>query len=329
MKRGLLLINLGTPEGTKVSEIRRFLRQFLTDKRVIDLPAPLRYLLVYFFILPFKAKKSSQAYQSIWNDEGSPLLYHSLRLKNEVQKKMATECQVELGLRYSKPSIEQALMALGDCESITVLPLYPHYSSAATGSAIESFLNALLQQKLIPSIRIIHDFYKTPSYINALAQLIQMHHKKNNHLLFSYHGIPERQLIQCVCKQLKSDACPAPRSHTSCYKSKCLHSSQLIAQALHLTAQQYSSSFQSRLGKTPWIQPYTDDELVRLASLGIKNLTVVCPSFVSDCVETLEEIGIRAKNQWIALGGEELSLVPSLNTHPLWIDAIINLYSET
>lgn len=327
MKRGLLLINLGTPSGAEIDKVRSFFREFLTDKRVIDLPAFFRYLLVYGFILPFKAKSSAKAYQSIWTEQGSPLLVYSQRFIQALQQEAGEECKISLGMRYGKPSIKDALDALDECDSVSILPLYPHYSSAATGSAIEEVMRVLSAREWIPSIHIVSHFYKEPSFIKATAHRIKPYLDNSDFLLFSYHGIPERHL-KVVCKTKCHAPCKNDHWHNKqCYKAQCHQTSHLLATALQLPQHQYSTAFQSRLGKMPWIKPYTDEELPRLAALGIKNLSISCPSFVTDCLETLEEISIRAKKQWLSLGGNELYLIPSLNDDPVWIRTVLEIAS--
>lgn len=324
MKRGLLLINLGTPNSTDTSSVRSYLREFLTDKRVIDLPAFLRYILVYLFILPFRSKRSARAYQSIWTEQGSPLLFHSQNLMNEVQKEVGSEHVIALGMRYGTPSITTALNQLKQCESITILPLYPQYSSAANGSSIAEVMRILSSWDLVPSIKIISDFFQHPAYLKAQAQTIKTYLQEQTHVLFSYHGIPERQITKSSCKSICTESCPPLTDNIQrCYRAQCHQSSRLLASELGLSKNSYSTAFQSRLGKTPWIKPYTDHLLAELIAKGIKKLVIVCPSFVADCLETLEEIGIRLKKQWVTLGGEELIIVPSMNNDPLWIKAII------
>lgn len=325
MRRGLLLINLGTPKSTKLSDVRSYLRVFLTDKRVIDLPALLRYILVYVFILPLRAKRSARAYQAIWTKQGSPLLYHSNNLVAKMQEALGSEYQVVLGMRYGEPSIRSALEQLKDCESITILPLYPQYSSAANGSSIEEVMRIIATWDIIPSTQIIRDFFQNSAYIKAQAELIKAYRPQQEHVLFSYHGIPERQITKNKCPSV-CDECPVlTESISGCYKAQCHQSSRLLAKELHLDEQHYSTAFQSRLGRTPWIKPYTDEVLIQLATKGIKRLVIVCPSFVADCLETLEEMGIRANKQWLALGGEELVVVPCLNDRPLWVNAITEI----
>ncbi|KTD32647.1 ferrochelatase [Legionella moravica] len=329
MKQGLLLINLGTPNSTEVSAVKTYLSEFLTDKRVIDLPVLLRYVLVYLIILPFRAKKSAHAYQAIWTEQGSPLLIHNQQIANQLQLKLGADFKVVLGMRYGSPSILNALNQLKECESITILPLYPQYSSAATGSSIEEVMRLLAKQEVIPSITIIRDFFQHPSYINAQAKVISHHIDEDDFLLFSYHGIPERQVQKSGCKTVCQEACPTvSSSNQGCYKAQCHETSRLLASALNLTKNQYTTSFQSRLGKTPWIKPYTDELLSELVAKGIKNLAVVCPSFVTDCLETLEEMGIRTREQWLKLGGKKFTLIPCMNDDPDWISAIIELIKK-
>ncbi|BCA94112.1 ferrochelatase [Legionella antarctica] len=329
MKRGLLLINLGTPNSTDVSDVRLFLREFLSDKRVIDIPALMRYLLVYTLIVPFRSKKSAHAYKAIWTEEGSPLLVHSKNLVRHLQEAIGAEYKIVLGMRYGNPSLASAIHDLKDCESITILPLYPQYSSAATGSSIDEVMRIIAAQEVIPSLHIIRDFYHFPAYISSQAQIIKTHLNEHDHLLFSYHGIPERQIQKAGCEKVCSSICPPISEHNQgCYKAQCHQTSLLLATELKLSSNQYSTSFQSRLGKTPWIKPYTEEVLTELATKGIKRLIISCPSFVADCLETLEEIGIRAREQWEKLGGEQLTMIPCLNAHPLWVKAITTIIKE-
>ena len=327
MKKGLLLINLGTPERPEVSSVRRYLIEFLTDKRVIDLPAIVRYLLVFAFIVPFRSKASAKAYQAIWTEQGSPLLINSQNLVSKLQRLVNPEtCQIALAMRYGQPSIKMALDGLKHCEHLTIIPLYPQYSSAATGSSIEKCLDLIKGQDILPSMTIIRDFYQHPLFIKAQSQLIQPHLQETQHLLLSYHGLPERQLIKNNCNPVCIEPCkPITRDSHACYRAQCFETSRLLAQHLKLSEDQYSVAFQSRLGKTPWIKPYLEDTLVSLIDKGVKRLLIACPSFVSDCLETLEEVGIRAKEQWIALGGEELILVPCLNDDDRWLSALLDI----
>lgn len=325
IEKGVLLINLGTPKSAELSDVKAYLGEFLTDKRVISLPWALRYLLVYGFLLPFRAKQSAKAYQAIWDTKGSPLLYLSQAFVSQVQDQLGSDYQVVLGMRYGQPSITKALEQLKHCSSIVVLPLYPQYSSAATGSALEEVMRLVSVRDVIASLKLIRDFYQQPAYIKAQAQVIKQHLNPKAHLLFSYHGLPQRQIHQSGCDKICLN-CPVDNlKNPGCYKAQCEGTSHLLAQELGLKSSQYSTAFQSRLGKTPWIKPYTEAHLTDLVAKGIKDIAIVCPSFVTDCLETLEEIGIRAKNQWQALGGESFQLIPCLNSDLLWVKAVVEL----
>lgn len=332
MQKGILLINLGTPDNSDAASVRRYLREFLSDKRVIDLPLPLRYILLYGFILPTRTRQTTHAYQSIWTEHGSPLRYHSTQLCNKLQEQLGKKYTVVIGMRYGNPSLLDALDTLKSCEQITMLPLYPQYSSAATGSSIEYVLKALASQAVFPSIHIIRDFYQHPGFIQAQAQLIKPYLTDHDHLLFSYHGLPERHIQQSGCQKICIEACPSttqPSTNQSCYRAQCFQTTTSIANALELKTTFFSTGFQSRLGRTPWIKPYTDALLPELANRGIKRLAITCPSFVADCLETLEEIGIRVNTQWQQLGGEQLTLIPCLNDNKLWINAMVELLSSS
>lgn len=333
---GILLINLGTPDAPNKKAIRRYLREFLSDPRVIDLPAMARWLLLNCFILPFRPKQTSHAYQQIWTPQGSPLLLNSQQLSHALQEKLGTDFCVRLGMRYGSPSLSMALHQLQQqrCEKIIILPLFPQYSSAASGSAIEKTLSIIKQWHEIPDLEIITDFYQHPAFIHAQQQVIQTSLKDFNPdlLLFSYHGLPERQLNQTNCHQSECNLktiCPRSQAiNRFCYRHQCYVTSEKIAEALGLEKSQYVTSFQSRLGKTPWIRPYTDEQLKILAKHGIKKLAIVCPSFVADCLETLEEIGIRAKKQWLDTTGNEFKLIPCLNAETTWVSAITTMIKE-
>lgn len=334
MKTGILLINLGTPDAPSTKAVRRYLREFLSDPRVIDLPTLPRWLLLNLFILPLRPKTSAKAYKSIWHRDGSPLLLHSEKLANALEKQLGDGYQVALGMRYGQPSINSAVTLLNEakCDKIIVLPLFPQYSSAATGSAIEKALDVIRKQSTIPNIILHSDFYNQPEFILSQAAIIRKTLKdwQPDLYLFSYHGLPKRQLSKNnVCENMFCQgAIPCPKissKNRHCYRAQCYETSRSLAQQLNLTANQYQTSFQSRLGRLPWIKPYTDMELAKFAEQGIKNIAITCPSFICDCLETLEEIGIQAKEQWQRLGGEKFQLIPCVNNHPLWIDGLVNM----
>lgn len=327
MAKGLLIINLGTPRSPHPFEVARFLFQFLCDKRVISLPRILRYLLFWGIILPFRLYKTTQAYQRIWTEHGSPLLFHSNELIKALRHKLQKTHEVHLAMRYGKPSLKEALASLAHCETLTILPLYPQYASASTGSSLEATLTYLSRQTNIPSLDVIHEFYDHPSFIHAQAEQIKPYLKDHEFILFSYHGLPEKQVLSSGCNAICKHDCPdLPK--TKCYRAKCYRTTTLIAQSLHLTPTQFTTSFQSRLGRLPWIQPYTETYFISLIQQGIKRLLIVCPSFTMDCLETLDEINHAARKKWLQLGGEKLTLVPSLNSSAQWIEAIIHIIQK-
>jgi protoporphyrin/coproporphyrin ferrochelatase len=329
-KTGVLLINLGTPDSPQPKSVYKYLKQFLNDPRVIDLPRALRYLLVNWIIVPFRYKKSAHAYQQIWRETGSPLLIYSEALAQGVATELGHEFQVELGMRYGHPSIESALKKLQSCEKIMVIPLFPQYSSAANGSAVEECLRVLGSQWNIPQLFITKDFYNHPAFIKAYAEVVQTHlrNKQTDMIVFSYHGLPERHINKSDCQSActRKLACPGMTGQNAfCYRAQCFETTRLIAQELGLTESQYMVTFQSRLGRTPWIAPYTDIELPKLIDRNIKNIAIVCPSFVSDCLETLEEINMRAREQWRELGGHEFTFIPCINDSRTWVRGLAEM----
>jgi protoporphyrin/coproporphyrin ferrochelatase len=330
--KGLLIINLGTPDSTKVSDVRKYLREFLSDPRVIDINYIARQMLLNFIILPFRPKKAAKAYQQIWTDQGSPLLVNSQNLLKKLQIKLKTEYQqIELGMCYGQPSIKSSLNNLASCDSITILPLYPQYASSSTGSALEKALGTIKSWNNIPNIKIITDFFYHPRFISSWVETLQEHYKKQpwDYLLFSYHGLPLRHIKKSESGRINcSQESPCPslnKDNRFCYRAQCYKTTRLIAQQYGLEEKNYSVSFQSRLGVSKWIQPYTDEVLPQLYKQGVRNLAITCPAFVSDCLETLEEIAIRAKEDWLKLGGTNLTLVESLNDKDFWIDSLCEI----
>jgi len=313
-KIGILLINLGTPQSHRPLDVIRYLSEFLNDPRVVDLPWSFRTLLVNAFIIPNRFQKTAQAYQKIWLPEGSPLLVYTTALKEALSEKLGNDYQVEVGMRYGNPAIKTALQDLKACDTIKVIPLFPQYSSAATGSALAEVYRFFIKQWNIPSLSVQKDFHDHPAYIESYAALIQENiaQKKIDKIIFSYHGLPERHIDKTKNKLF-------------CYQEQCFKTSELIATALSLNLKQYIVSFQSRLGKTPWIKPYTDLVLPELIKEGVKNIAIVCPSFVSDCLETLEEVNIQTRTQWQSLGGGEFTFIPCLNTYPRWVEELAEM----
>jgi ferrochelatase len=327
--RGILLINLGTPDSPSVRDVRSYLKEFLSDPYVIDIPSIARWLLLNLIILPTRPKKSAHAYQSIWTQAGSPLLVNSELLAKNAQETLGENYQVALGMRYKKPSIKSAIDQLKNCDELIILPLFPQYSLAATETAIQAALK--IAEKIWPldKIKVIKDFYNQPAFIKIQAELIKtsLQQHKVEKLILSYHGLPERQVNKSCEYQLQCgypNACAAINSkNANCYRAQCFATSQAIINELALNNDFCLTTFQSRLGRTPWIKPYTDDFLMELAKQGVKNIAIACPSFICDCLETLEEIGIRAKEQWQQLGGESLILIPCINNNANWIKSLI------
>lgn len=325
---GILLENLGTPASPRPRDVARYLREFLMDSRVVDIHWLSRWVLVNLIITPFRAKKSAEAYQKIWTENGSPLLHISQKLTKKVQAQLGSNYKVVLGKRYGQPSIASAVAQLKDCEKIIVFPLFPQFAEASTGSALAETRKQLAQHKIQVPVIEIKDFYVDPGFIKAQAQLIQ--HKldahKIDHVLFSYHGLPVRQIdktanCQAICD--RKNACPIINAdNKNCYRAQSYATTQALVKELSLAQDAYSTSFQSRLGRTPWIEPFTDFVLPELIQKGVKNLAVVCPSFTADCLETLEEIDIRAREQWQSLGGENFYHVPCVNDAQTWVDAV-------
>jgi ferrochelatase len=323
MKHGLLLINLGTPSTPTPRGVRKFLRTFLSDPRVISLPTIFRWALVNLIILPLRTQRTIKAYQKIWTSEGSPLQVNSLQLLEKLRK-TTTQHPIALGMCYGDPSLTDALEELHACETITIFPLYPQYSSAATGAALEKILKLLAKKATIPHLNIISNFYLQPQYIKTQANLIRpLMNEEIDHIIFSYHGVPEKQLeCQNICPQkcLFTD-----QSLANCYRAQCFYTTELLKKELGLATDFTSTTFQSRLGKTPWIKPYTELRLQELREAGVKNLLICCPSFVADCLETLEEIGMRLNHYWHTLGGNSLQLTPCLNGSDAWAEAILHI----
>ncbi|HEU0034658.1 MAG TPA: ferrochelatase [Kofleriaceae bacterium] len=333
MTHGLLLVNLGTPDEPTTPAVRRYLREFLGDPRVIDINAVGRALLLHLVILPFRPSKSAHAYQAIWDPtRGSPLLYHSQDLAAGVAERLGTGWHVELAMRYGRPSIPDALARLeaAAVDRIVVLPLFPQYASSSTGTAIARVMELAAQRWNVPALDFVPAFFDDPGFVSAFEAVARpaLAEARPDHVLFSFHGLPVRQISKTDATGrhcLASDTCCDSLANPNCYRAQSFATARALAARLDLPPERYTICFQSRLGKTPWIEPHTDVEIDRLAKAGVKRLAVLCPAFVADCLETLEEIGIRAVAQFKAAGGEELVLVPSLNATPAWIEAVAQM----
>ena len=327
-KQGVLLVNLGSPDSPTVPDVRRYLREFLMDGRVIDAPWPIRFGIVNFAILPTRPKESAKAYASIWTEKGSPLILTSRAVQRKLQAQVSIP--VELGMRYQNPSIKHAVNELNyQCvEEILVIPLFPHYAMSSYETAFVRVQEVVAELAPHIDVRVQPPYYNDPNYISALVDSAEEYLEAGfDHLLFSYHGVPERHLhksdpTKCHCLKVKN-CCETPSpAHATCYRAQCFQTTKLFAEQASLPRGKYSIAFQSRLGRDPWLTPYTDAEIERLAREGKRKLLVICPAFVSDCLETIEEIGERGRETFIHAGGKEFSLIPCLNEHPGWIETL-------
>ncbi|MDR6916444.1 ferrochelatase [Pseudomonas sp. 3296] len=328
----LLLVNLGSPASTSVADVRSYLNQFLMDPYVIDLPWPVRRLLVSLILIK-RPEQSAHAYASIWWEEGSPLVVLSRRLQQAVTAQW-THGPVELAMRYGEPSIETKLVQLAaqGHKKITLAPLYPQFADSTTTTVIEEAKRVLREKGLDIQLSILQPFYDQPEYLDALVASAKPYLEQNyDHLLLSFHGLPERHLtkLDSAGKHcFKNEDCcrnASPVVLATCYRAQCLRTASEFAKRMGLPDGKWSVSFQSRLGRAKWIEPYTEARLDELAKSGVKKILVMCPAFVADCIETLEEIGDRGLEQFREAGGEELVLVPCLNDHPQWARALTAL----
>ncbi|MEO8820713.1 MAG: ferrochelatase [Ginsengibacter sp.] len=328
-KKGVLLINLGSPDSTDVSDLKKYLDEFLMDERVIDTSWLVRALLVKGIIVPFRASKSAEAYKKIWVKEGSPLIVFTKQLQKALQARI--DEPVEIAMRYGNPTPEDAYSALllrdPEIKEVIILPLYPHYAMASYETAVE-YMKEIYNKKKYPfTLSFVPPFYDDEKYLQALAENIKPYlEKKYDHILFSYHGVPGRHIRKSDvtgCHCLQSDDCcetPSP-AHQFCYRHQVRTTTRLVTEKLGIPTDKYSISFQSRLGKG-WLTPFTDIRLAEMPKEGIKDLLILCPAFVSDCLETLEEIAMRGKEIFMKAGGESFTMIPCLNTNPLWVDAV-------
>lgn len=333
-KTGILLVNLGTPDSPDNGDVFKYLIEFLTDGRVIDYPWLARQLLVRGIIVPARYKNSAKTYREIWDAQrGSPLKFHTEDLSAKVAAKLGDAYVVEVAMRYQNPSLESALEKMRKLQvnKIVVLPLFPQYSSACNGSVIEKVQEITSKWLTIPDLRFIHHFYDDPKFIHAFAERgKQYDFSQYDHILFSYHGLPARHLKKgdlsgCHCLQKENCCAKIEEINQHCYRAQCYETTRLITQQLGLSEDRYSVSFQSRLGKEVWLEPYTVEVLPQLAKTGKKKLLIFSPAFVADCLETLYEIRTEYLELFRHHGGESIQLVESLNSSDEWVDAVCSL----
>jgi ferrochelatase len=334
--RGVLLCNIGTPDSFSEKDVAKYLREFLMDEEILTIPFPLRYILVNAIIVPKRAALSAANYKAIWTEQGSPLRVLSEALRQTLQQSLDSSTGgserksiVAVGMRYGKPSIPKALAEFhaAGVSDVLVVPLYPQYARATTVSTLKQVAKVTAKQGYGFKIDELAPFYNDRGFIGAVAETVRakLAGKQVDHYLMTYHGLPESQVKKNPgCLQSESCCQRAEACALNCYRAQCFKTSELIAQALGLQPDQWTVSFQSRLGKTEWIKPYTDETLKQLPGRGIKRLAVLCPSFVSDCLETLEEIGVQGAEAFRHAGGEEFYLVPCLNERADYLASLID-----
>jgi protoporphyrin/coproporphyrin ferrochelatase len=331
---GVIVLQLGTPDSTSVPDVRKYLREFLSDPRVLNMPSAMRSLLLNAVILPFRPRRSAEQYRKIWTEAGSPLMLHTVALAEELEDELGEPYVVKVAMRYQNPSIASALDELTEagCERIVIAPMFPQYSSAAWGSAVARVLELISTKWNLPATSTIPPFYDHSGFASAVAAVARplLDAFQPDHILFSYHGLPESQIRKSDpsedwCLQ-RGDCCDSVGAKNRfCYRAQCHATTKSLAAELVLSETAFSTSFQSRLAGQKWIEPYTDGILEGLYRDGVRRLAVLTPSFVADCLETLEEIGIRLRDQWLHTGGQDLLLVPCVNSEPIWAMALAEM----
>ena len=327
--RGVLLANLGSPAGCDTASVRRYLNEFLMDPHVLDVPWPIRRMIVSAFILPRRPRRSAEAYRAIWRDDapGSPLIHHTMGLAERLRR--LTGLRVAVGMRYGAPSLADGIASLGDVDEIFLIPMYPQHAASTRTTTIER-----VQALTTVPVRVMPPFHARAAFLDAVARLVRETMAAEDHLVFSYHGLPERHLTKtdptgAHCLK-RTDCCETPSpAHATCYRHQCLATTRALAERLDLNARRTPSgaprhftSFQSRLGRLPWLRPYTDELLAELPGKGIRSITVACPAFTADNLETLEEIGIRGREMFMNAGGVSFRLAPCLNDDEAWARGI-------
>ena len=332
LKTAVLLVNLGTPNSYEGKDVYRYLNEFLTDRRVITLPYLKRNLLVRGIIVPFRYKESAKNYKQIWTDEGSPLDFYTKQAASLLQESLGEEYSVDYAMRYQTPSIEKTLETLltHKIKKLIVIPLFPQYASSTAGSVIEKVMDTLKKKEVFPEIQMVSSFYDQPFFIDAFCDIARnSSYEDYDHILLSFHGLPQKHLIKADscnhCLKVENCCQTIHEKNHLCYSAQCHATAQKIADELKLERGSYSLCFQSRLGKDPWLQPFTSDVIHDLAKQGRKKVLVMCPSFVCDCLETLQEIAIEYHEEFVQAGGEELHLMRGLNNHPMFIKALTQL----
>lgn len=331
--KAVVLINVGTPDQARKRDVKRYLTEFLNDRRVIDIPWLARKILVNLIIVPFRAAKSTKLYQRLWTSEGSPLLIYLESLVKKLNDRTPKDFTFFGAMRYGNPSMDDVIkkLTMEDFDEWIVFPLYPQYASSTTGTVQEAFMTALNDLEYMPPVRFVGQFYDHAAFLNAFeSKILKEKPEKYDHILFSYHGLPDRHLEKihpgrkvkgCSCKEA------IPEHGRKCYKATCYETTRRLAAKLNLVPEKYSVAFQSRLSKN-WLSPFSDDRIVELAESGVKRLLVVAPSFIADCLETTIEIGEDYNLLFQSKGGEQLTLVESLNDDDEWVEAVLKISEQ-
>ena len=331
-KRAVLIVNLGSPDSTSVPDVRRYLREFLGDERVLDMAAPLRWLLLEGIILPTRPKRTAHAYSKVWTSEGSPLIATSASVKRKLAAALGPAVPVYVAMRYGSPSIASAMAALvaDGCTEVLLFPQYPHYAMASWETVVARVYQEAAARAPALRVSCVQPFFGDADYIEMMhAVAAPFLAAPHDHLLFSYHGIPERHLRKADSSRahctLVADCCTTcSPAHATCYRAQCVRTTSELARRAGLDPARYSMSYQSRLAGEPWLQPFTDFELARLPRAGVKRLLVICPSFLADCLETLEEISMTGRDTFLAAGGEHFEKIACPNDHPAFIEFLAN-----
>ncbi|MCW9066530.1 MAG: ferrochelatase [Ignavibacteriaceae bacterium] len=338
LKTAVLLVNLGTPDSPSVKDVRKYLFEFLNDPRVIDIPTLARAILVNLIIVPFRAPKSAKIYQELWANSGlpdgkkdSPILYYGKSVQEKLQQSLGGNYDVYIAMRYKNPSLDDVLKDVYKkyYEKIIVIPLFPQYASATTGSVIDKVMNIMSKWWVIPGVKFISQYYDDEGIINTIVERAKKYDiDEYDHILFSYHGLPVRQVDKVykdgtLCEEHNCET-EINETNKFCYKATCYATTRLIAQKLNLPKEKYTVCFQSRLDKK-WLEPFADKTIIEQAKKGVKKLLVFSPAFVADCLETLIEIGSEYQKLFEENGGEKVQLVESLNDHPMWIETLKNM----
>ena len=329
-RKAVLILNLGSPDTPSVADVRKYLKEFLLDERVIDAPPLLRNLLVRGVILPTRPKHTAAAYSKVWTEEGSPLIVTSQRVQKKVQDHL--DLPVELAMRYGSPSIADAIGRLAEkgVEELFIMPMYPHYAMSSYETVLVRVQEEIKAQAPTMTWTVLQPFYKDDDYISALAESSRSYITEDlDKVLFSFHGIPERHMVKadsshahCMTTPDCCNVCHPAQS--TCYRHQCFETLKALTRKIGLPMGKHAVSFQSRLTKEPWLRPFTDHVLEAFPKQGVKRIAVICPSFVADCLETLEEIEMEGRKQFLAAGGEYFTMIPCLNEHPAWISTLVN-----